>query len=85
MGEKMTSKIILRHPLVKNCEDAQTLYFDEPYKYHVTFKDGYRMGGYDTHVKNFTSVKDFLDMKHNIEPCPKDCHCDFIKNKVREK
>ena len=80
----MTSKIILNHSLVENCEDAQSLFFDEPYKYHVTFKDGYRMGGYDTHSKNFTSVKEFLNMKHRIEPCPKDCHCDFMKDKMGE-
>ena len=79
----MSSKIILSHPLVKNCEDAQSLSFDD-YKYHVTFKDGYRMKGYDTHSKNFTSVKDFLNMKHNLEPCPEDCHCEFIKNKKGE-
>ena len=25
----MTSKIILSHPLVENCEDAQSLFFDD--------------------------------------------------------
>jgi hypothetical protein len=74
----VTSKTILKHPLVINCEDAGFIGFYD-YKYHVTFKKGYRMSGYDTHSKNFLSVQDFLNMKHRIEPCPKSCYCGFGK------
>ena len=79
----MTSKTILKHPLVIDCEDAVSIGFLD-YKYTATFKEGYRMGGYDTHQKNFLSVQDFLNMKHNIEPCPEDCHCEFMKKKRGE-
>jgi len=68
-------KTIMKHPLVELCVDAAGEFFDEEYKWTVFFVEGYRMAGYDTHSKNFTSVKDFKDSACFIERCPKDCDC----------
>ena len=68
-------KTIMKHPLVELCVDAAGEFFDEEYKWTVFFVEGYRMAGYDTHSKNFTSVKDFKDSACFIERCPEDCDC----------
>jgi len=69
------NKTIMKHPLVELCVDAKGEGYDEEYKWTVFFIEGYRIGGWDTHSKNFTSVKDFKKSAGLIERCPHDCHC----------
>ena len=69
------SKTIMKHPLVELCVDADGEGFDEEYKWTVWFIEGYRISGWDTHFKNFRSVRDFKESACFIERCPPDCYC----------
>ena len=71
------SKTIMKHPLVELCVDAAGEGFCEEYKWTVYFIEGYRIGGWETHIKNFTSVKDFKETARFIERCPPDCDCGY--------
>lgn len=67
------SKTILKNKFVKEVELCDDSIPD--YKYTVILKDGYLFSGYETHLKNVLSVKDFLSLADRIEPCPSNCHC----------
>ena len=69
------NKTIMKHPLVELCVDAKGEGYDEEYKWTVFFIEGYRISGWETHSKNFTSVKDFKESAGLIERCPHDCNC----------
>lgn len=69
------SKTIMKHPLVELCVDAASEGFGEEYKWTVFFVEGYRISGWDTHFKNFRSVRHFKESASFIERCPEDCHC----------
>ena len=69
------SKTIMKHPLVELCVDAAGEGFCEEYKWTVYFIEGYRIGGWETHFKNFRSVRDFKESACFIERCPPDCDC----------
>lgn len=47
---------------------------DEPYKWTVVLKAGYRVVGYHSHIKNIERFADF-DPSYQIEECPDDCYC----------
>ena len=68
-------KTIMKHPLVELCVDAAGEGFCEEYKWTVYFIEGYRIGGWETHFKNFRSVRDFKESACFIERCPPDCDC----------